>query len=154
MTNIFDIVREHLYLEEKYVGAKVNQDTLKRRKDSIASRKELGSLSAQWEDPERVRYFTKDIHKNKINELNIKGAWKALKKPGLSKSREARRLATQKKLEMRRAADKAKVKKTAATISQSNKEKASWRKTPVRVSVQPPKKITLKQKQIEYKSRR
>ena len=91
------------------------------------------------------------IREQLLHELNFKAAFKALKTPKLSKSREVRRAATQKKLEVRRAADKAKVKKTASKISQSNKEKASWRKTPVRVSVQQPKRISLKQKQIEHK---
>ena len=70
------------------------------------------------------------------------------------KSREARRVATQKKLELKRYKHKLQVKKDALKISKSNKAKAKLRSgTPIRVYPKPLKRIESTPKVIEFKPR-
>lgn len=84
-----------------------------------------------------------------INELNIRAALKALKTPKLSKSRAVRKVATQKKLDLKRRSHKLNVKKEVEKRMKSNKAKSSA----IKVSDVPRKRIGFKPKQIEYKPR-
>ena len=84
--------------------------------------------------------------KDELIELSIKSILQSLKK---TKSREARRAVTQKKLELRRYKDKLKVKKEVAKRRQAMKRSSA----PIKVYSKPVKRIEFKPKVIEFKPR-